>query len=68
MHDWLRHKVEASTTNKIREFASVLRGVISGKYFSCKEKQILRRMKINKNKIKFMNMETITSFKAVNLG
>ena len=44
-----------------------LRGVIVGNHISCQEKQILRRMSENK-KIKFVNMEVATNFKAVKLG
>jgi hypothetical protein len=36
-------QVEASLIDKIREFASIL-GVTMGNYFSCNEKQMLRRM------------------------
>ena len=43
-HTFPQLKVEASITDKVREFASCLGGVIVGNCVSCKEHHILIRM------------------------
>ena len=59
-------KIEASRTKKIREFANVQKELYQGKYFSCEENQILRRMQIFFEKI--LNMIIAAIFKAQILG
>ena len=59
-HNPLPHKVEASITDEIREFAFFLDGIIAGKTFLAK-----RNIFQGEYNFLFMNMEIAANFEAV---